>query len=128
MSKICHELSQKKLRFSTKKSFMKKSATWKVFVSAPAEAAIAAATAAVATIAATAITTAATTWSSRSSASSGSSRSTGSSRSSGSSESSGSSRSSENIWFVWSRICYKGEKLKCHACDGRTDLWMETGK
>ena len=26
---------------------------------------------------------------------------------------------SENIWFVWSRTCYKGEKLRCHACDGR---------
>ena len=24
---------------------------------------------------------------------------------------------SENIWFVWSRTCYKGEKLRCHACD-----------
>ena len=27
---------------------------------------------------------------------------------------------SENIWFVWSRTCYKGEKLRCHACDTRT--------
>ena len=27
---------------------------------------------------------------------------------------------SENIWFVWSRTCYKGEKLRCHACDGHT--------
>ena len=24
---------------------------------------------------------------------------------------------SEYIWFVWSRTCYKGEKLRCHACD-----------
>ena len=28
---------------------------------------------------------------------------------------------SENIWFVWSRTCYKGGKLRCHACDTRTD-------
>ena len=28
---------------------------------------------------------------------------------------------SENIWFVWSKTCYKGEKLRCHACDTRTD-------
>ena len=27
----------------------------------------------------------------------------------------------ENIWFVWSRTYHKGEKLRCHACDGRTD-------
>ena len=23
---------------------------------------------------------------------------------------------SENIWVVWSRTCYKGEKVRCHAC------------
>ena len=28
---------------------------------------------------------------------------------------------SENIWFVWSTTCYKGGKLRCHACDTRTD-------
>ena len=32
---------------------------------------------------------------------------------------------SENIWFVWSRTCYKGEKVRCHAC-GRTDTHTQT--
>ena len=30
---------------------------------------------------------------------------------------------SENIWFSWSKTCYKGEKVRCHACaqtDART--------
>ena len=28
---------------------------------------------------------------------------------------------SENIWFVWSRTSYSGDKWRCHHADGRTD-------
>ena len=28
---------------------------------------------------------------------------------------------SENIWFSWSKLSNYQEKLRCHACDGRTD-------
>ena len=34
---------------------------------------------------------------------------------------SGCHKLSENIWFAWSNTCYKGEKVRCHACDTRTD-------
>ena len=37
-------------------------------------------------------------------------------------------RALENIWFVWSRTYHKGEKLRCHACDGLTDGPTHTGK
>ena len=29
-------------------------------------------------------------------------------------------RLTENIWFAWSNTCYKGENVRCHACDGRS--------
>ena len=28
---------------------------------------------------------------------------------------------SENIWFVWSRTSYSGDKWRCHHADGRTN-------
>ena len=28
---------------------------------------------------------------------------------------------SENLWFSWFKPSNYGEKLRCHACDGRTD-------
>ena len=30
---------------------------------------------------------------------------------------------SENVWFVWSKTSYSGDKWRCHRCgtDGRTD-------
>ena len=33
---------------------------------------------------------------------------------------SGCHKLSENIWFAWSNTCYKGEKVRCHACDIHT--------
>ena len=33
---------------------------------------------------------------------------------------SGCHKLSENIWFAWSNTCYKGEKVRCHACDTHT--------
>ena len=32
---------------------------------------------------------------------------------------------SENIWFAWSNTRYKGEKVRCHACDGHTDTHVK---
>ena len=34
---------------------------------------------------------------------------------------SGCHKLSENIWFVWSKRSYSGEKVECHVCDGWTD-------
>ena len=34
---------------------------------------------------------------------------------------SGCHKLSENMWFAWSNTCYKGEKVRCLACDGCTD-------
>ena len=35
---------------------------------------------------------------------------------------------SENIWFSWSKPSNYQEKLRCHACDERTDRRTESGK
>ena len=34
---------------------------------------------------------------------------------------SGCHKLSENIWFAWSNTYYKGEKVRCHACDTQTN-------
>ena len=36
---------------------------------------------------------------------------------------SGCHKLSENVWFVWSKTSYSGDKWRCHRCgtDGRTD-------
>ena len=35
---------------------------------------------------------------------------------------------SENIWFPWSKPSNYQGKLRCHACDGRTDERTNGGK
>ena len=35
---------------------------------------------------------------------------------------------SENIWLSWSKASSYQEKLRCHACDGRTDTEVLSGK
>ena len=45
----------------------------------------------------------------------------------GGSVDSGCHKLSENIWFVWSRTPYSGEKVGCDACGRRTDGNVKIG-
>ena len=45
----------------------------------------------------------------------------------GGSVDSGCHKLSENIWFVWSKTYYEGERVRCHAC-GRMDKHVKVGQ